>query len=234
MTAATNITDPSRRADVLTASGIIGLILLMLLMVMHHPVARQTDAAGVIGSIARQASADRFVHGTLAAAITVMTSLMLGFAMRLGLARPHVLLGAVASALALVLISLAVLLDGFVAPALALRCMTIGKDCVEQTEALLRYGGLQIEFLTRLALLALAAATALWAGDLILRRDGPRIAGILGLCSAAVQFGLLTFGGERLNVQNISLILTAQVIWYASVGTIIVLRQGPYASTDQG
>jgi hypothetical protein len=206
----------------------------MLAMVTHHPVGGQTDAAGIVGSIARQATADRLVHGTLAAAMTVMTSIMLGFAMRLGLARPHVLLGAVSSALALVLICMAVLLDGFVAPSLAVRCMTIGQECAVQTLALLKFGGLQIEFMTRLGLFALAGATALWAGDLVLRRDGARIAGGLGLFSALAQFGILAFGDERLGAHSLALIVAAQAIWYLSVAAIIVFRQGPYAAVQQG
>jgi hypothetical protein len=218
----------------MTASGIAVLIAVMLAMVMHHPVAGQTEAAAIVDSIARQATANRLVHGTLAAAMTVMTSIMLGFAMRLDLARPHVLLGAVSSALALVLICLAVLLDGFVAPALAMRCMTIDQECAVQTLALLKYGGLQIEFMTRVGLFALAGATALWAGDLVLRRDSARIAGALGLLSATTQFGILLLGDERLNPHSLALIVAAQAIWYASVAAVIVLRQGPYAAVRHG
>ncbi|GGE16843.1 hypothetical protein GCM10011529_24100 [Polymorphobacter glacialis] len=233
MTVEANSAGPARRTDVIVASGIAALVAVMLAMVMHHPVAGQADAVALVDSIAHQASANRLVHGTLAAAMMVMTSLMLGFAMRLDLARPHVLLGAVASALALVLICLAVLLDGFVASALATRCITIGGDCAVQTQALLRFSGLQIEFMTRLGLLALAGATALWAGDLVLRKDGARIAGTLGLISAMTQFGILVLGAERLNAHNLALIVSAQAIWYLGVGTVIVCRQGPYATARQ-
>lgn len=229
MTAATNLTGSSRRGEIVTAIGIGLLVLLMLAMVMHHPSARQTEPTAFIASIARQASADRLVHGTLAAAMTLMTSLMLGFAARLGLARPHILLGAVSSGLALVLICLAVTLDGFVVPALALRCAAIGGDCARQTQTLLGFGGLQIEYMTRLGLFALAGATALWAGELSLRKDGARIAGALGLVSAAGQIGILVLGGARLNAHSLGMIVAAQALWYLSVGAIIVLRRGPYS-----
>jgi hypothetical protein len=218
----------SRSAEIATASGIIILIVLMLMMVMHHPVAGQKDAADLIESIASQASAIRFVHGTVAAAMTVVTSLMLGFAIRLDISRPNVLLGAVSSSLSLVLICLAVLLDGFVAPALASQCVAIGGDCAAAAQAMLRYGGLQIEFMTRFGLVALAAATVLLAGDLILRKDGARMFGALGLASAIVQLGLLT-SGDRLDPHCLALIVMAQAVWYASVGALIILRKGPYA-----
>lgn len=218
-----------RSIEVATASGIIILVVLVLMMVMNHPVAGQKDAAGLVESIARQESAIRSVHGTVAAAMTVMTSLMLGFAIRLDINRPHVLLGAVSSGLALIMICLAVLLDGFVAPALAGQCVTSGGDCAGAAQAMLRYGGLQIEFMTRFGLVALAAATGLLAGDLVFRQDGARIFGALGLASALVQSGLLAFGG-RLDPDSLALIVLAQAVWYASVGVLIILRKGPYAA----
>lgn len=220
-----------RSGEVFTASGIIILVALMLVMVMHHPVAGQTDASAVVESLARQASAIRFVHGTVAAAMTIMTSLMLGFSVRLDITRPHVLLGAVSSILALIIICLAVLLDGFVAPDLAIRCATFGGDCADTALAMLRYGASQIEFMTRFGLLALASATALWAGDLISRKDGARIFGALGMVSAIVQFGLLIFG-DRLNPHSLALIVVAQAGWYAAVGALIIFQKGPYAISN--
>ncbi|PTQ59358.1 hypothetical protein C8J26_3102 [Sphingomonas aurantiaca] len=44
MTAETHSPERSPRGDVFTASGIAVLIVLMLVMVMHHPAARQADA----------------------------------------------------------------------------------------------------------------------------------------------------------------------------------------------
>lgn len=217
-----------RDGEILTALAIVGLVGLMLVMVMHHPVARQTDSSAIIKSIADQVPANRFVHGTVAAAMTIMTSLMLGFAMRLDIRRPHVLLGAISSFLALIMIFLATLLDGFVASELVSQCAANGGNCSNQALAMLRYGALQIEFMTRSGLLALATATGLWAGDLILRKDSARIFGTLGMVSAIVQFGLLVFG-ERLNPHNLALIVTAQAVWYAAVGAMIIARKGPYA-----
>ena len=126
------------------------------------------------------------------------------------------------------MICLAVLLDGFVAPELAIQCVTGGGDCAGPAQAMLRYGGLQIEIMTRFGLLALASATGLWAGDLFFRKDGARIFGALGLLSAIVQFALLSFGG-RLDPHSLTLIVAAQAVWYASVGAMIIFRKGPYA-----
>ena len=218
--------------NIVVASSIALLVALMLVVIMHHPVARHTDAAELVTDIARQASSDRLVHGTLAVALTAMTSLMLGFAARLGLARPHVMLGAVSTALALVLICLAVLLDGFVAPAIAVRCITVGGNCAGEAQALLRFGGLQIEFMTRFGLYALTGATALWASDLIIRNDRAWLPGLLGLASAALQLGVLVLGGSRLGVHNLTLFVGAQALWYLSVGAVILFRPGPYADNQ--
>lgn len=226
MTAEESTVRWSRVSDRVVASGIGFLVLLMLIMVMHHPVARHTDATELVTGIARRTSSDRWVHGTLAAAMTVMTSLMLGFAGRLGLNRPHVLLGAVASGLALVLICQAVLFDGFIAPAIAAPCVSAGGPCARDAQSLLGFGALQIEYLTRLGLFALASATALWAGDLAFRKDRALVAGTMGLTSAAVQYGILIIG-ERLNPHSLALVVAAQAIWYLSVASVIAFRLGP-------
>lgn len=225
---------PTRGWEMMTASGIAVLVGLMFVMVVRHPVASHADAGGAMVSIAKQATANRWTHGTLAVAITVMSSLMLGFACRLGLGRPHVLLGAVTTGLALVLICLSVLLDGFVASALAERCVAIGGPCAIEAQPLLRFGGLQIEFMTRAGLIALASATALWAADLAFRRDHSLSAGAVGLASATVQFGILLLNGERLNPDNLALIVAAQAVWYVAVGFVIVFRRGPYQPVETG
>lgn len=218
--------------DAATASGIALLVALMLVMVMHHPVAEHKDAGSLVASLARQASSDRWVHGTLAAAMTAMTSLMLGFAARLGLDRPHVLLGAVSAVLALVLICLAVMLDGFVAPAIVAPCAAIAGDCAREAQSLLRFGALEIEFMTRFGLFAIASAIVLWAADLTLRKDRAIVAGAFGLASAAVQFGILLFSPGRLNPHSLSLIVAAQAAWYLSVGAVIARRRGPCATGE--
>ena len=234
MTTKETAVGPPRIWDTVTASSIAILVALMLLMVMHHPVARHTDPVALVTSIAHQASSDRWVHGSLAMAMTVMTSILLGFASRLGLKRPHVLLGAVCSGLALVLICQAVLLDGFVAPALSNSCTMISAQCANETRALLGFGALQIEFMTRLALFLLASTTALWAGDLILRQDRARVAGIFGLLSAAIQFGILMIGGERLNPHSLALFVSAQAVWYLSIASVIAFRKGPFSVSAIG
>ena len=234
MTAEESTVREPRTSDRIVASGIGLVVLLMFVMVMHHPVARHTDATELVTGIARQTSSDRWVHGTLAAAMIVMTSLMLGFAGRLGLNRPHVLIGTVASGLALVLISQAVLFDGFIAPALAVPCISVGGQCAHDAQTLLGFGALQIEYLTRFGLFALATSTALWAADLTFRKDRARVAGALGLISAAAQFGILVTGTQRLNPHSLALVVAAQAIWYLSVASVIALRQGPCSvNTDR-
>ena len=98
MTVADSLPGSSRRAEIATAIGIGVVILIMLAMVLHHPTARQTDPAALIDSIARQASADRLVHGTLAAAMTLMTSLISAAEEAHALPMPPLAYGAIAAA----------------------------------------------------------------------------------------------------------------------------------------
>lgn len=98
---------------------------------------------------------------------------------------------------------------------------------------MLSFGALQIEYLTRLGLFALASATALWAGDLTFRKDHRRVAGALGLMSAALQFGILIMGSERLNPHSLSLVVAAQAVWYLSVASVIAFGNGPCSADSE-
>lgn len=219
---------PQRREDRLVAGAIATLGALMLVAILHHPVARHVDPAAKVASMARLRSADENVHAMLIMALTVVTSLMAGVAARLGLRRPHVLFGLVASGLALGLMCVAMVLDGFVAPAIAQDCVRTGGACAAEILRSTRYGAFEIEYLTRIGLVALAASTLAWGADLLLRRDRAMGAGLVGVVVAVTQLSLLLTDGARLNPHSLAVIMAAQVAWYLGVALMIARGKGPY------
>ena len=162
--------------------------MLAIVLVMHHPVGQGHDASTLIASIDRQAALDRFVHGALSALYGLLTAGMLLFASRLGVWRPLVLVGVVAFGAALGLMLQAAIIDGFIAPGLAARCISSPDPaCAVQTLGLFRFGLLQIEAFTRFALGATAVAVLAWSVALLRTPLVPRWAGPLDspprLCS---------------------------------------------------
>jgi hypothetical protein len=205
---------------------------LALVMVMHHPVVPHHDTAELVQGIGRQAAMDRAVHGVLAVIATLTTSAMVWWSARSGVARrPHLLVAAVANGLALALTCFAVLLDGFVAPALAERCSRPAIGCAASVADLLLMGAVQIEYLTRFALVATAAATLLLSGDLLLRRDGARVIGLLGMASALCQLWLLFASAARLTPHSLALVLVVQALWNLPAGVLMASRRGPFAGS---
>ena len=79
-----------------------------------------------------------------------------------------------------VLIIMAVMIDGFLVPALALRCDPPTPTCIPAILIQLSYGALQIEYLTRFALCAIAIAVLSWSVALLATPVAPRWSGVLG------------------------------------------------------
>ena len=215
--------------ELITGCSIAACAIVVIAMISHHPVVSSHDAGGLAASLARSAVADRWVHGIIAATLTILTTGMLAFAGRLGFKKPHVALGSVASMLSLMFICLAVMLDGFVAPALAERCGIPSATCGLPLVSLLQFGAAQIEFLTRFGLFSFATAAACFAVDLLVRQGGSRVVGSVGVLVALIQFALLFGSDARLTPHSLGIMVVLQAGWYLSVASLMVLRRGPYA-----
>ena len=209
-----------------------GLVIAILVALAHHPVGHGGDASGVLASMRAQATIDQVVHGTLAIAFGLSTVGMFVFAAHLGAARPPVLLGMTAYACAFVLIVLATMLDGFVAPAIVAGCGAHpSASCAAEALTLLRLGALQIEYLTRFAVVALASAVLAWALALLRTPGAPRVAGAAGLGLGALQLVALGMTSTRLQPHSLTVILAAHMLWILVVAILLIRGRGPFANS---
>ncbi len=174
---------------------------------------------------------DRIVHGGLAIIYGLLTVGMFVFASRLGSWRFPVLLGLVSFSCALVLILLAVVTDGFVAPALAERCAPSSAACTSQALVMLTFGAMQIEYLTRFALVAIAIAVLAWSLALLLISEAPRWSGVAGLAAGVAQLAALILSPERLTPQTLIFVTTGQLVWYMIVATLMITGRKPFEAT---
>src|SRR5579859_4693883 len=159
---------------------------------------------------------DQAVHGALAVVFTILTAGMFYFSNGLGWRRPTTVIAFLTFCLALVFLCQAAMIDGFVAPALAQRC-GLDAACGSSVGSLLFLGSLQIEFLTRFGLVAIATAILGWAVGLLTWGRDAKIAGGLGFASAAGQFWLLFGFAENLTPSSLLPIVLLQAVWYAVV-----------------
>lgn len=211
------------------------LTVLALVLVMHHPVGRAHDAATMIASINQQATLDRVVHGALSAVYGLLTAGMLLFASRLGVLRPLVLVGLVAFGVALVLMLQAIMIDGFIVPEIATRCIpALDAACADRALGLFRFGALQIEVSTRFALSATVLAVLACSVALLRTAAVPRWTGAVGLASAALQLAAFFAISERLTPHGLVVILLAQGLWYVLTAYLMISRPGPFADRPVG
>jgi hypothetical protein len=218
----------TRGADRLFGGLIATACLLAVVMVMHHPVAHVSihDPAALLADVRVQAGTDRLVHGALAVLFTALTAGMLQFASGLGWRRPATPVAFFVFCLALVFLCLAVMIDGFVTPALAERCGPGDSACAASVIPLLLLGAIQIEVLTRFALFAIAAAILGWSIELV--RGGARIAGGLGAAAALAQFALLCAFTGPLRPASLLPVILLQGVWYATVAVLLIGGLGPF------
>jgi hypothetical protein len=216
-----------RAVGIMVAAAMVVALVAML----HHPVSHGRDADAMIASIVRQAPTDRLVHGALSIVYGLIVAAMLAFAQRLGLRRFPVLLGAVGFSSALVLIVLAVMIDGFVAPAVAEGCAPAAA-CTVQAVALLRFGGVLIEYLTRFGFAAIAVSVICWGLALIVMPGALRWAGAAGLAAGLVQVAALAATPGRLTPSSLLPLMAGQFAWYAIAAVLMIGRRAPFGPAD--
>ena len=203
---------------------------LAIVALVHHPVAHGNDAVAVMASMRSQAMMDRIVHGGLAIIYGLLTAGMFVFASRLGAWRFPVLLGLISFSCALVLIVLAVVTDGFIAPALVERCAPSSAACSSQALVMLTFGAVQIEFLTRFAFVVIAIAVLGWSLALISTSAALRWSGVAGLAAGLAQFVALILSPGRLTPHTLIFVTAGQLAWYLIVATLMITGRPPFGA----
>jgi hypothetical protein len=207
-----------RNADRIAGAAMIGAALLSMLAMAHHPT--HVDSSGLV----------EFVHAAMMVLSAVMACGFAHFALRRGFARPAILAGLVAYAIALFAGIGAATINGFVVPALAHHGDALGGRDV----FLLAWEGNQA--LARLGVFATAAAYALWSID-FLRRPGiePRLIGGFGLAAGLVPAALLASGALDMRVAGAMLVYAASASWAIAVGQHLARgRLGEDAPAEAG
>ena len=199
--------------------------ILAVVALLHHPIAHGNNAAAIISSVRSQATVDGIVHGSLAIIYGLLTVGMFVFARLLGAWRFPVLLGLVSFSCAVVLILLAVITDGFIAPSLAQHCAPASATCASEALIMLTFGAMQIEYLTRFAFVGIAIAVLSWSLALLSTSKAPRWSGIAGLVACGSQFVALMLSPGQLTPHSLILIMAGQLGWYLIVATLMITAE---------
>ena len=181
-----------------------------MIAMAHHP--SSFHAGAVIG----------IVHGVMILVVGTMLYGFSHFARRRGLARPAVLAGLVAYAIASAANVGAATINGFVAPALA-------SDEPAMHHDLFAFAWAANQALAGLGVVAVGAAYALWSLDL-LRTN--KLLAALGLLAGGVPAVLLIGGWIGMTLLAAVAVYAGQALWAALVGWLM-LRGGLEVTSDR-
>ncbi len=195
---------------------------LTILAIAHHPVATSHSATKAIGEIVSLGRLDRVVHGSVIAIIAGLIFAFLFVASRLGLTRPAVLAGLVGYTIGACAMIGAALIDGFLVPDIAARVDLNSPAAVGAAQAVLLACALTIQIATKLGVIAMSAGVALWSIALVRMANPLRLAGIIGLASAALAMAVLFLMGSTLTPHSVELIVIAQALWYLTIATLLI------------
>ncbi|MFK7955049.1 MAG: hypothetical protein AB8B96_03060 [Lysobacterales bacterium] len=168
----------------------------------HHPTS-MTELEGIAG----------MVHGVMLVMLLLLTSGLSHFALALGVHRLPVLLGLLSYIASAIFNSLAAVINGFVAPALAAR----GEDVISHDIFDLTWDTNQA--LAAIAVVGTGLAYVLWSVDLAKRRWF-WIAG-LGFLAGLAPLIVLFFSGGEMEVRTAMAVYSTQVIWAAVIGWVM-------------
>ena len=207
----------------MTAGLTIGLAtVLAIAFVAHHPIAAGQDHSEILDDIVRKASLDRLVHGALIGIMGAFLFGFSGFAACLGPDRPLVRLGLIAYAAGCASTVGAALIDGFIAPDVAIRFVTAPAEDTRVAYDFLRIAGSAIQYLTKLGLVLLSVSILSWSAALI-RSAGPRRwIGLLGLAAGGIPAALILAAGTVMTPHSLIAILAVQGIWNLAVALLLM------------
>jgi len=202
---------------------LVAAFLTTLILFAYHPAeGAAANFAAILRNEAKDAPTDAVVHGGFIAVMTIELVCFARLAMLLGLRRMLPLAGLIFTAAGFAVLSASMVLDGFVAPAIAKRFVgaTAG---LEAAHTLYIFCGTAIGFLMPIGLLFQASGIGAWSFALAFRPAYARAVGLLGISLA----GLLVVGiaAGRGNPLVLMAGLLATAVWALAVGILLAARK---------
>jgi len=181
-----------------------------------HPQAHAHDTASLLQDIARQATFNTFVHGTLMGIISLVSLALWGFAQSRGLDRMTVRFGLVSFAVGTGSLIGAAAINGIVLSNLARHYAGSDAVTVESVRPLLSLCMEANHACDFIGVFGLSLALAAWSYSLW--RDGARGLAVLGILAGIGAPTLLLLGKLPMSVHGFGAFVLAQTIWMVGVG----------------
>lgn len=204
---------------------LIGLAILMLLVMLHHPVADgRIGPDGLASKVAALAGPARAVHGTMIAFLVTLLFALVLYSRRRGLDRPLVIAGLTFYSAGTFLMLIPPVIDGFVLPGLAERATVQGVQSAVLFPQMMGFGLALAITLAKAATVLLCAGILWWSVDLLRERPLVRSVGLVGVIVGVAPAALVLSGHLPLTAAGMTTITASWCIWYLALGTILARR----------
>lgn len=199
-------------------------------IIVHHPVLDHSDersGAALVAGIGRIWAANAAFHGILLLLVSAQALGIYHFAERLGLWRLWARAGVLFYGLALVLMFIPAILDGFVTPLLGVRCASDPSVCGPSLVGSLNFEWAAIQGFTRAALALQSLSLLCWSMTLAFTSGWRRWAGIGGALVAGMPLVWLATVTAALNPSNLQGMIAAEALWAMAAGVMMWNRLLP-------
>ncbi len=204
------------------ATGIALLIasVLTVALMATHPTVHAHEPAEFIGAVARQATTNAVVHGSLIVLMGILVYCYSCLASRLGLDSACVRAGLVAYVMGIVAVMPAALTGGFLIPEFVERFRDRPAQDLLVMKHILTLCSLAMQLGTRVWVVATSAAVILWSVALTGR--GARTVGVLGVVAGVAPLVALAAGRLPTNVHGVGAFVLVQAVWGVAVGVLMI------------
>jgi len=189
--------------------------------IRHPSIAHAHGERDVLVQMVALRTTDQVVHGVILTFAVILVYGFAGFAIRRGIERPAVLAGLVAYAIGTTVVMGAGAIDGFMLPALAARYVDAPDAQVAVALQLSTLCAIAIQALTKIWLVCVSAAVALWSWDIVRSTRAQWGVATVGLVSGAAIIGFALFG-RGVSAHILGVLGLAQAAWNVWIGALLM------------
>jgi hypothetical protein len=201
---------------------LIGVPLLQIVAMAHHPTVRATGVGEAVAQLRQMGALSAHVHGVLIALMVVQFLALVEFARWRGLARVAVRVGVLTYGAGMLAMIAAALVSGFITPKVVFLNPGVTPADLALTAQLSAFAMLFNQAFAPLGAILMSVGIAAWSVDLIRGGVPARVLAGFGVLVGVGCALALSVGALRLDVHGMTIVTVLQGIWAVSAGVVLL------------
>jgi hypothetical protein len=212
--------DAPQRSNRVAAALMAATTLVLLILLAKHPVVGPSDSVKEsLATLVAMQSLDRWVHGVLIALIGILAYGLTVLSYAFKRMSPYLLVARLVYWFGCASVTVAMLLDGFVAPNIAIRYVASTVADQQIANGLLVLSSIAIQIFTKFGLLLMSLSFVAWS----LALGGARqfLAAAIAFISGSASALFIVVNQAPLTPSSLMVIVAAQSLWYLVAATLL-------------